>query len=379
MKILHISSGFSPLAGGAGTSVKKTVEALAANGLAVQLFTTRIRGESLFQSSAVPTSSFDVNFLAKWRYAPSIRSALEQVIPQADIVHLNDIWLYPEVVSSLSALKHKVPYVVSVRGLLHPKALNYNKYRKMLFYRLFGKNVLEKAAMIHVQSENELEAVRLIGLSNPATIIPNGVSKATFDNLPQAMPLESLYPRTKGKLKIVYLGRIHPSKGLDILADSLKLILQKGLDVSLVIAGAGEAKHAQWFSSIINNAGLESKVIFTGHIQESDKLSLLRACDIFVLPSLFEAFSNSVLEAMMCGLPVIITSCCNFPEVKYCQAGIVIEPDYHQLSDAIIELAENPALRERMGVNARVLLARKYTWDVIAGEFINMYRGVLAK
>lgn len=379
MKILHISSGFSPLAGGAGTSVKMTVEALAANSLAVQLFTTRIRGESLFQSSAVPTTCFDVNFLAKWRYAPSIRSALEQVMPQADIVHLNDIWLYPEVVSSLAALKHKVPYVVSVRGLLHPKALNYNEFRKMLFYRLFGKNVLEKAAMIHVQSENELEAVRLIGLSNPATIIPNGVLKATIDNLPEAMSLESLYPETKGKLKIVYLGRIHPSKGLDILADSLKLILQKGLDVSLIIAGAGEAKHVQWFSSIINNAGLESNVIFTGHLQESDKLSLLLACDIFVMPSLFEAFSNSVLEAMMCGLPVIITSCCNFPEVKYCQAGIVIEPDYHQLSDAIIELAENPTLREQMGVNARALLARKYTWDVIAGEFINMYRVVLAK
>jgi glycosyltransferase involved in cell wall biosynthesis len=141
----------------------------------------------------------------------------------------------------------------------------------------------------------------------------------------------------------------------------------------LVIAGPDEDGYQAKVQGMLQAEGVLNKTIFTGLLTGYDKLAVLARADLFVLPSYSEGFSMAVLEALACGLPVIITRPCNFPEVAEAMAGEVIEPDVEQLTMAFSRLLDNAQLRFQMGQNGRRLISERYTWDRIAEQMIEFY------
>jgi len=119
--------------------------------------------------------------------------------------------------------------------------------------------------------------------------------------------------------------------------------------------------------------------IFTGMLLGEDKLAILRDSDIFVLPSYTENFGIAVVEAMACGLPVIISNKVNiWRGVVEASAGIVTDCDSHQVAEAILKLLDNPQLAEDMGERGKKLVAANYTWPKVAEKLIRIYNDILS-
>jgi glycosyltransferase involved in cell wall biosynthesis len=200
-----------------------------------------------------------------------------------------------------------------------------------------------------------------------------------MENLPDKNTFENTYPQLKGKKVILFLGRIHPKKGLDILAEAFGKIIRKQHNASLLIVGPDSDSYRSKIEKILAREGVLDKAIFTGTLTGNHKLAALSRADIFVLPSHSEGFSMSILEAMGCGLPVVITKQCHFPEVEQMQAGKIIDGDATELSEIIMELLNNPQLCRKMGKAGQKLVRDKYTWDEVADKMIGVYEEILKK
>jgi len=226
----------------------------------------------------------------------------------------------------------------------------------------------------------EARNAKKIGLQATLKIIPGGVDLKVFSRLPSSTEFERTYPELRDKKVILFLGRLHKVKGLDLLTRAFGRIHREGLDdVWLVIAGPNEGGYRTQVERGLREEGVLDRTTFTGMITGKEKLSALARCDLFVLPSYSEGFSVALLEALASGCPVVITNRCNFPEVAQAEAGLVIEPHVEDLTNALIKLLRNNALRLRMGQNARAMIEDGYSWGKIGNQFEEFYTECLLR
>lgn len=172
----------------------------------------------------------------------------------------------------------------------------------------------------------------------------------------------------------MFLGRITPKKGLDLLVEAFTQISTIHDDAHLVIAGPEDQGYGTKIHNLVYKHGLEHRVTFTGMLKGKEKLSAFVDADIFVLPSYSENFGLAILEAMICGLPVITTNKVNiWREIKAADAGEIIDSDATTLEQALVKMINDPALRKQYAVNGRQLVHRKYDWNIVVKQLIDAY------
>ncbi|NQE45990.1 Trehalose synthase [ANME-1 cluster archaeon GoMg2] len=178
---------------------------------------------------------------------------------------------------------------------------------------------------------------------------------------------------------ILYLGRLHPKKCPDDLVRAFPKVVKKVPNAKLIFAGEGEEETK--LKGLASDLNLEDKVIFTGFVSEDEKWNVLRNCDVFVLPSVVEAFGITVIEAMACGKPVIATNVGPFSEIiRDGETGLLLPlhaPD--ELADAIIALALDENKRKQMGKKARKGVEERFDINKIANDYLEVYRELLSK
>jgi len=233
---------------------------------------------------------------------------------------------------------------------------------------LIQKRILKEANVIHAITNEEVKQIKNFVSSNNIVMIPNGINSEDFIIFPSHKELEKLYPELIGKKVLLFLGRLHPVKGLDLLAKAFGMIARGRDDVYLLIAGPDSDGYKAKIKQTLEKERTLDKFIFTGMLEGRKKSAALSGSDIFVLPSYSEGFSMAILEAMISKLPVIITRQCNFPEVTEYETGIIIEPGSKQLAQAICKLLDDPQLCKKMGENGKRLVLEKFTWDKIADK-----------
>jgi glycosyltransferase involved in cell wall biosynthesis len=202
---------------------------------------------------------------------------------------------------------------------------------------------------------------------------------------------------------ILFLSRLNWKKGLDTLIPAFAEIIKEEPKAVLVLAGPDESGYKKEIIKIINNCHLtftdfsprssassprksvsyqsppkSASCIFTGMLVGEDKSAALQESDVFVLPSYSENFGNVVLEALYFGLPVIITKYVGIsPSINKAGAGLVIEKDEKQLTEAIVKILDNPTLAEQMGKNGKKLVETEFSWPEIAESFIKEYNEII--
>ena len=186
-----------------------------------------------------------------------------------------------------------------------------------------------------------------------------------------------MHPSLQGKPVLLFLGRIHPIKGLDLLVDAFKLVLNRYPETHLVIAGPDENGYKQHIEDQLKRNKTYANCIFTGLLSENDKLKALKLANILVLPSYSEVMGIATLEGMDAGLPVVITEGCQFPEVAENGAGLVVQHTSTSLSDAILYLLDNPQIRKTMGQIGQQLISQTYNWSNISDSYIDLYADIL--
>jgi len=186
------------------------------------------------------------------------------------------------------------------------------------------------------------------------------------------------FPETRGRSLILFLGRIDPKKGLDLLARAFANVHVHYPNAHLVIAGPDNIGFSptveQWFVA----ANCRDRVTFTGMLTGELKQAALEASQVYVAPSYSEGLSLSVLEGMAVGLPCVITTGCNFPEAIVAQAAHVVDIEAEAIAAALIACLDNPPAARAMGDRARQFVLTHYTWDRIATQLIELYTAILS-
>jgi glycosyltransferase involved in cell wall biosynthesis len=303
-------------------------------------------------------------------------------VRQADIVHVHTLWSPLNVSARYACLQYDRPYVLMPHGMLDPYSLSVKALKKSMYLQFFERrNIAYAQRMIYTTSEEERLAA-LTGLRlPPGELVPLGAraSSASREDL-QAQFL-ARFPQAEGKRRLLFLGRLHPKKGIDRILNCLQRVKQSIPNVLLVVAGDGEAHYTRHLRQLVSALALDDHVLFAGRLESELKWASFAGAELFLLPSRQENFAITVAEAMQMGVPVIITDKVNtWPYVKEARAGVVLdEPDINALLPyAIEELLKDDAKRSEMGVQGRRYARERLTWQASARELLNCYDRVLS-
>jgi glycosyltransferase involved in cell wall biosynthesis len=218
-----------------------------------------------------------------------------------------------------------------------------------------------------------VESYRALGIDTPCRVIPNGI------DIPSARTLESdslaagAFGIAPHHLVLLFMGRLHPTKGADRLLSAFERIAFDFPDVLLVLAGPDEFDIERDFKARAQERGFANRVRFPGMVSGDKKNSLLHRANLFCLPSDAEGFSMAILEALAHKTPVLISPRCFFPEVENCGAGLIAEPNVDALEVSLRKLLSQPYKLIAMGELGHKLVASKYSWYSITDKMIDAY------
>jgi glycosyltransferase involved in cell wall biosynthesis len=259
--------------------------------------------------------------------------------------------------------------------MLDPWSLRFRAWKKAPYLRVFERRNLLGAAAVHVVSRQEERAVEALGLPIRPVTIPHGVDQ------PAVRGSEGRGSRsgaTGGVVNVLFLSRLHPKKGVELLLEAIEALPQ-GLCLRLVIAGDGDAAYVKQLQARAGSAKLKHLVTFTGFVEGAEKQRLLENADFFVLPSYDENFGMAVAEALSAGLPVLVSENVALADhVRQAGAGLVVPCNAPELSQAVATLASDPDLRRRMGQAGQQLANVEFSWTEAARRLAALYQQVTA-
>jgi glycosyltransferase involved in cell wall biosynthesis len=298
---------------------------------------------------------------------------LESSVRAADVVHLHGLWQGHTRRGARAARAARIPYLIAAHGMAEPWALRHKRWKKRVYLALVEARNLRRASCLHALSRPEIGHLRALAPWAPICFVPNGVDLGPSSNLPARAELEAQCPELVDKFVLLFFSRVHVKKGLDLLAEALCRLAPEFPELHLVIAGNDDGALSP-FCDRLAELGLSRRMTYLGHVAGRRARQVWAAADAFILPSYSEGFSMSILEAMACRLPCLITTACHFPEAAAAGGAVVVSPDSTAVTRGLHELLERTKdERARLGQNGRQLVEAHYTWDRQAGRLAAVY------
>jgi len=315
--------------------------------------------------------------LPKYAYSPALSQWVAGHIKNYDLLHFHGIYLHGLVSTFPKARRLGVPYIIRPMGQLADWSMSQGRLRKLTYWRLLGRRLLNGASAIHYTAESEREEAEQLGIRAPGVVIPLGLEENDF-NLPPLGAFREKHPRIDGRKIVLFMSRLHPVKGLELVIEAVKSLSGDRDDFVLVIAGEGSKTYEEKLRHMVQTLGLPDRVIFVGFVDGEAKRALLRDADIFSLASHHENFGMAIVEAMAAGIPVIVSDQVNIHhEIADAGAGLVIRLDSAGLVPAMKRLLDDDSLRRQMGKRARNLVEERFRWRQIAPRLIALYQSVM--
>ena len=311
---------------------------------------------------------------------PALGWFLNKNLPHFDLVHVHGLWRYPQWVATRLAQRFSIPYIVSPHGMCEPFEMARKGWKKKMYFNLIEKHTLRGAAAIHAITNAEKDDCEQLQTCSQVRVIPNGV-----DIYPPLLNhlVECYLPRELAVLPsqnpvLLFMGRLHPKKGLDLLIPAFAQVLQRHPEAWLVLAGPDPVGYRQTLIKLAQSFQVQDRVLFPGMVTGLYKRALLQRADLFALPSYSEGFSVAILEALAAAKPVVITQSCYFNEVLSAGCGRVVDSNVSQLTQALNELLDlDCPTRSILGQRGRELVDQLYTWPSIADRMGDLYHSVM--
>jgi phosphatidylinositol alpha-mannosyltransferase len=299
--------------------------------------------------------------VARLPLSPWLPAQVKQVLKKEkfDVIHLHEPFLPMLCISTLLQSQ-----TVNV-GTFHAYYAEAKSYRPL-------KSIFRKwITKLHGKIVVSQPLYNFLNTYAPSdyNIIPNGINIERFT---QEGPIRKEYD--DGKVNIVFVGRLETRKGLDYLIEACGMLNKKFSNFRLIVVGPG-TRLKKGYKKMVKEAGLEN-VDFIGFASVDELPQYYRTADIFCAPAIWgESFGIVLLEAMACGKPVIASNIEGYASVMHNnEEGLLVAPkDARGLADALLTLAENRDLREKMGQKGRIN-AEKYSWPKVAERVLNFYQ-----
>jgi glycosyltransferase involved in cell wall biosynthesis len=370
---------YSTVMGGDVNVCKNLSKKLDEAGYSITILTTdyKIKSEDI----VIDSGSIEVVLLKSrlrlglFFFTPDIFKWIRRNLDKYDLVHLQNYRSFQSAMISSGCEKREIPVVLQPHGNLI--RVGGRQFEKKIFDFVWGNKILGNSDRFIVLTEEERGRALNRGISeNKITVIANAIDDQKYSVLPRRGIFRDKYNISQEANVIIFLGRLHKLKGLDILLDAFKLLHLKDNNSVLVIAGS-DFGYKKNILDTITEYGLENSVVLTGHLNENEKISALVDSDIFTLPSYSEGFPTAVIEAFACGLPVIVSHECGVDDIVKDVAGIVIENNRDNLSNAILYLIENPEIRKKYGEGGKSIVKDRFNWNLILGKYTDIYESLL--
>jgi len=387
MRVLHVTPYFAPAFcyGGPPRSILGLCRGLRQAGVEVSVLTTSANGDTELSPevthagfyAGIPVRYLPRSYPKLYFHARGLVNVLEADIHEYDLVHLHGCWNFLCWEAAHICRAEHVPYIVSPRGMLERWSFEHTRVKKWLAYHLVEKRNLTSAATIHVTSDEERCTVERLGLSRPIVVIPNGINYVEYTELPDRSCLRDRYGIRPEECVILYLGRVHPQKGLEVLGAAFELMLKERPCARLVVAGQSDPRYMVTLVQRFHHLLDSGHWIFTGQLEGKDRLAAFGASDIFALTSYSENFGLAVAEAMAAGLPVVLSRECPWPQVEQWQSGFWVQNDPVNIAEALLTLSADEELRHRLGENGRRGVFASLGWPRIAEKMRSAYEECL--
>jgi glycosyltransferase involved in cell wall biosynthesis len=390
MRILYISSYYKPayVYGGPAKSISSMCEALARQGAHVTVLTTNANGDKTLDVSL--EQPVDVNGVTVHYYplsgalprtffhSPALARACESMVKAHDIVVLETFFTHPTGPAVNACRKWDRPYIIPPRGQLLPWALKQKPFKKRVFLALAGRRQLNHAAALHCTDFVELEAVQRLKLKAPPFVVPNGIETSQWQSLPRRGPLRGRLGIPDAAPVLLMLGRLHRVKNPELAVEMLGILERK--DVHLVFAGPDEENWQSRLHARASALGCANRVHFTGLLSGSALLQAMADADLFLMTSLMESFGMAAVEAMACGVPVLLSE--HVPVGRWVNAagaGMQVACTPEAFATACEDLLEDGALLKEMGERARELAFQRFDINRAARQMLAQFQAILSQ
>jgi len=363
---IHVVPSISNESSGPSYSVVRLCQSLIESGISTNLVNLE---DSIETNKAGFVKSFPfAGFPKRLGRSPDMRRWLVDAARSGrlDIMHNHSLWMMPNVYACNAIKGTNVPLIVSPRGTLSKRALKTGSKVKRIFWPLIQRPALQAVSCFHATAESEFEDIRRMGFQQPVAIIPNGV------DLPEPAKTHRGPERT-----LLFLGRIHPIKGLDLLLPAWGAVQDRFPEWRLRIVGPDNLGYLGQMKKLGAQLGLK-RVGFTGPLVGSDKAQAYAEADLFVLPTYSENFGMTVAEALAAGTPAIVTRGAPWSGLDERNAGRWIDIGVDPLTTCLEELLHlSRSDMDDMGLNGRNWMAEDYSWTDIARRMIDTYNWVI--
>jgi glycosyltransferase involved in cell wall biosynthesis len=392
MNVLHFAPVYKPAwrYGGPVRSVSQLCEGLAALGVQVTVATTNANGHD--RLPVATNTAHWMDGVAVYHFAQtatpgyieslSLRRHLDRLVAQADLVHLSAVWQPLGLAVASAARKAHKPYICSLRGCVNPWIWKTHTVKHKIYWRLFEFPLLAGAAALHATCASEREDALALGVGRQQKfyVVPNCLDTHAYAHNP---PLRQRFRDSLGlsaaQKLILYLGRIHPQKGIDLFLDAAAEVLRSSPQWLYVIAGPSGGGYSGYLAQKIRRLGLENQVRIMDLLQDDMRLGALSAADVLALTSTSENFGMSIVEAMAASVPVLVSDRVGIAhEIQEDQAGLVVPLEPGAVRAAIGELVANEEMRRFYGENGCKSAQARFAAAAVAAQMQEMYSGILA-
>ena len=382
MRAIHVTPYFAPAFcyGGPPRSILGLCRGLRSASVDVEVLTTTADGMGEISQElvrqreyeGVPVRYLPRSFPRHYFNAARFGSVLRDALGDADLVHAHGLWSFPVWIAAYECRRAGVPFVVSPRGMLDAGSLAHHRWRKRIGYWAWEQRYLRRAALLHATSATEAENLERLSLGPRVVRVANGVSP------PASVPERGFRKRLGMGVDaplVVFLGRLHPIKRIDLLVAALDIVRGERGDVRLALAGPEDGIDV---GALIQRASDPNAVQWIGEVAGDDKWSLLAESDVVVSCSDSESFGMSIVEAMAMATPVVTTTTCPWKEIETERAGFWVPQTAEAIADAILRAVWDRKDARAMGERGRKLVGDRYRWSAIGRSMRTHYESVVA-
>ena len=382
MKILQVIPVFYPALtfGGPVRVVCSTSKELAKRGHEVIVYTTNALDQKRnfkIRCRERVLNGFKVRYFENvFRFdgvyvSPSMVSALRKDMEDFDVVHLTSWRQLQDIFLHIFAKKNNVPYILQAHGSL-PRIMAKQRL-KLIYDAFYGYRLLRDASKVIALSHTEAKQYMDMGVpEKKIEIIPNGIDLSEYGDLPPKGSFKKKFSIDDDEKIVLYLGRIHESKGLNLLANAFAVVSSNLSSIRLVVVGPDDG-YAATFSRLISDLGIQEKVLLTGFVQKRSKLAALVDSDVFVTPR-FYGFPVTFLEACSAECPIVTAS--NELDWIHDNVGYVVENSPIVLAKAISKVLRHEATSERFRNNCKSAI-KNFDISTVVSQLEDTYKSVV--
>ena len=376
MKLLHVISLSDPETGGPIEALLRISEVLVRDGHQVAVVCLEDEQELAGRNFPLPIVGLG-SVSKRYCYSPQLKPWLEENAERFDAVVLHGLWNYSSVGSWRALRNGSTPYYVFAHGMMDPwfrEKYPLKHFAKQVFWTLVEGRVLRDAQAVLFTCEEERSRARSVFKGHPykERVVLFGTADPDGDPKTQQNAFMSAFPGLTDRQFLLFLSRIHPKKGCDLLIQAFaEMAPELPANLDLVIAGPDQVGWVPPLQMLAQRLGITTRIHWLGMLKGDVKWGAFRNAQALILPSHQENFGFVVAEAMACATPVLVSSKVNiWREIEVSQSGLV-EPDTLDGTRNLIRRfnAVPVADRDEMSKNARSGFLRYFDIQVTARDF----------